>query len=99
MAAIFDLPLTPLSDIGVHTYSPTELMDPENVDVAFGISLISCIDAEILRCFISSSGFRWPSLICDLRRHIALCSRCVPRPQNAGLVLGFQLVLCIEAET
>ena len=52
----------------VHT-STTELLDPENVDAAFGISLIFCIEAEILRCFISTSSFRRPSLICDSRRH------------------------------
>ena len=46
MAAIFDLPLIPMSD-SVHT-SFTELQDPENVDAAFGISLLSSIEAETL---------------------------------------------------
>ena len=63
MAAIFDLPLTPLSD-SVHT-SPSELLDPKNVGVAIGISLISCIEAEILRFYLSTSGFRRLSLIFD----------------------------------
>ena len=54
MAAIFDLSLTPMSE-SVHT-SPTELLDPETVDVAFGISLLSSIEAEILRYFICTSG-------------------------------------------
>ena len=45
MAAIFNLPLTPLLN-SVHT-SPTELLDPENVGVAVGISLLSCIQADI----------------------------------------------------
>ena len=67
MAAIFDLPLTPMLD-SVHT-SPTELLDPENVGVAFEISLLFSIEAEILRRFISTSGFWRPSSICDLRRH------------------------------
>ena len=45
MAAIFDLPLTPMSEI-VHT-SSTVLVNLENVGVAFGISLLSCVQAEI----------------------------------------------------
>ena len=66
MAPIFNLPLTPMSE-SVPT-SPTELLDPENVDVAFGISLKSCIVAEILCCVISTSNFWRPSLTCDSRR-------------------------------
>ena len=54
MAAIFDLPLIPMSD-SVHTRF-TELQDSENVDVAFGISLLSSIEAEILRYGICTSG-------------------------------------------
>ena len=54
MAAIFDLPLTPLSE-SVHI-SSTELLDPEVVGVAFGISLLPGIEAEILRYFICTFG-------------------------------------------
>ena len=36
--------------------SPTELLDAENVGVAFEISLLSRIEAEILRYFICTSG-------------------------------------------
>ena len=32
------------------------MLDPENVGVAFEISLLSCIAAEILRYFICTSG-------------------------------------------
>ena len=52
MAAIFNLPLTPMSE-SVHI-SPVVLLDTENVGVAFGISLLTCIEAEIMRysiCF------------------------------------------------
>ena len=45
MAAIFDLPVTPTSE-SIYT-SPTVLLDPENVGVAAGISLLSHIQAEI----------------------------------------------------
>ena len=45
MAIIFDLLVTSTSE-RIHT-SPAMLLDPENVRVAFGISLISCLQAEI----------------------------------------------------
>ena len=54
MAAIFDLPFNPMSE-SVHT-SPTELLDLENVGVAFGISLLSSTEAELLRYFICTSS-------------------------------------------
>ena len=40
----------------VHT-SLIELLDAGNVGVAFGISSLSSIEAEISRYFISTSGF------------------------------------------
>ena len=45
MLAIFDLPLTLMSE-SVHTRT-SKLLDPENVGVAFGISLLSCVYATI----------------------------------------------------
>ena len=54
MADIFDSPLIPLSNSV--DISPTELLDPENVGKAFGIPLLSSIEAEILRYFIRTSG-------------------------------------------
>ena len=54
MAAIFYLPVIPMSE-SVHT-SPAVMLDPENVRVAFGISLLSCMEAKILRYFTSTSG-------------------------------------------
>jgi len=53
-AAIFDSPLTPMSET-VHTSSAV-LMDPEHVGVAFGISLLSSVQAEVLRYFLCTSG-------------------------------------------
>ena len=61
MAAIFDLALIPMSP-SVHTTIPAVLLDPENVGLAFGMSLILCVEAEIMRCFISTSGLWRPSL-------------------------------------
>ena len=47
----------------IHTI-PIVLLDPENVGVAFGISLLSCIQAEIYDGNGSyTSGFRRPSSI------------------------------------
>ena len=54
MAAILDLSLTPMSESV--QISLAVLLDPENVGLAFGISLLSFIEAEILRCFIYTSG-------------------------------------------
>ena len=57
-----DLPLTPTSE-GVHT-SAFVLADIENVGDAFGISLLSYIETEILRYFKGASdNGAWPSLI------------------------------------
>ena len=61
MAAItestfFDLPLTSMSETeSVHT-SSVVLADLENVGVAFGISLLSYIETEIMRYLICTSG-------------------------------------------
>ena len=45
MAAIFDLPVTPTSE-SVYN-SSTVLLDPENVGVTVGISLLRHTEAEI----------------------------------------------------
>ena len=92
MASIFDLPLTPMSE-SVHT-STTELLNPGNVNVAFEISWIFCIEAEIWRCFISTSGFGG---YLDLRLTPTLHSVCISPVvfhdhTNAGLVSEFPLV-------
>ena len=67
LTAIFDLLVTRMSE-SVHT-SPATLLDPKNVGVAFGISLLSSLVAEILRYFTSTSGLWRPSLIYRSRRH------------------------------
>ena len=54
MAAIFSLPLIPMSE-SVHT-SLVVLLDPDNVGVVFGISLLYCVEVEILRYFINTSS-------------------------------------------
>ena len=47
MVAIFDSQLSAMSESVQNSLAV--LLDPENVGVAFGISLLSCIEAEILR--------------------------------------------------
>ena len=54
MAAIFDLPLALMSE-SFHTSSAV-LADLANVDVAFGISLLSRIEAQILCIFVCTFG-------------------------------------------
>jgi hypothetical protein len=51
---MFDLPVTPTSKR--YRISPTVLLEQKNVGVAFRISLLSYIEAEILRHFICTSG-------------------------------------------
>ena len=53
-SAFLALPLTPTSE-SVHTRFAM-LVDLENVGDAFGTSLLSFIEAEILHYFISTSG-------------------------------------------
>ena len=54
MAAIFDLLVIATSE-RVHI-NHAVLLDPENVDVVCGISLLSSIAAEIVRYFVCTSG-------------------------------------------
>ena len=66
-----------------HT-SFAELLDPENVGVAFGISLLSSIEAEIMRCSILLPVFGG-HLRFATYAGIAQClheSSCDPRPQK-----------------
>ena len=71
LADIFDLPLTPPSE-SVHA-SSVVLTDLENVGVAFGISLLSCMEAEILPYFIVSSSIWRKTLIYLLPRRRKVC--------------------------
>ena len=98
MAAIFDVSLTPRSE-SVHT-SPAVLLDHEHVGMAFGITLLSCIIAEILRHFISTSGYGG---IFDLP--LTLTSECVHTSsavladiENVAVVFGILLLSCTKAE-
>ena len=54
LTAFFDLTRTPMSK-SIHTNSAV-LADLNNMGIAFGISLLSFIEAEILRYFIVTSG-------------------------------------------
>jgi hypothetical protein len=54
MAAIFYLPITPMSN-SVHN-SLTDLLDPEDMGAAFWISLLCSLEDEILRYSIGISG-------------------------------------------
>ena len=54
MEAIFNLPLTLMSE-SVYTKLAV-LADLDNVGVAPEISLLSCMEAEILKYFIVTSG-------------------------------------------
>ena len=61
IAAIFGLPVTPTSEIIY--INPSVLLDPENVWVAVGISLLSGAQAELYVFKV----YRPPSWICHFR--------------------------------
>ena len=86
--AIFDLPLTLMPE-SVHT-SSVVLADLENVGVAFAISLLSCVEAEILRYFISTSsngGYLWFTTYADVE-DVHTSPAVLLDPENVGGVIG-----------
>jgi hypothetical protein len=101
MAAIFDFPLSLTSD-SVHC-SLIVLLDPENTGLAVGISLLSCIQAEIcvaLTCFISTSSV---AAIFDFS--LSLTSDSVHTtpivllyPENMGVAVEISLLSFLECE-
>ena len=80
MVAIFIEPLSPIAE-SVHT-SPVVLLNPENVGVAFGISLLSCIEAENIALF--HIYFQLMAAIFDLRLTLA----CIQIPTMSSHVGG-----------
>ena len=95
IAAIFGLPLTPMSE-SVYT-SPTVLLDPENVGVAFRISLLSSIEAEISRYFICTSGTGGHLDLLDapMSESIHTSPTELLDPENVGVAFGISLLSCI----
>ena len=77
--------------------SPNVKLDPENKGIAVGISLISCLEAEIHAFEV----WRPPSWIFafPVPSHSILMS---PNgkldPENIGIAVGFSLISCLEAE-
>ena len=77
--------------------SPDGKLDPENIGIAVGISLISCLEAEIHAFEV----WRPPSWIFafPVPSHSILMS---PNgkldPENIGIAVGFSLISCLEAE-
>ena len=98
MVAIFDLVVTRMSE-SVHT-SSVVLLDPGNVGVACRISLLSCIEAEILRYFICTSGngaiFNWP--LTPMSESVHTIIAVMLDPYNLDLAIGVSLLSCIEAD-
>ena len=93
-----DSSLTPMSD-SVHT-SPTESLDPGNVGVAFRISLLSSIEADILRyviCTSSNGDHLWFTtyLMSD---SVHICSTVLLDPENVGVAFGILLLSCVSAK-
>ena len=98
MAAIFNLSVTRMSE-SVHTVYDAWL-DPENVGAAFGTLLLSCIEAEMLRYFICTSGIggRLQFLVTRMSESVHTISAVLLEPENVGVAYGSSLLSCIEAE-
>ena len=83
--------------------SPAVMLDPGNVGVVFGISLLSRIEGEILRCFICTSGngsHIWITTIRVVEEFTRLpCRVGVGLPTKCGCIaLGISLLSYMEAE-
>ena len=99
MAAIFDLPHTPMSE-SVRT-SSVVLADLENVGVAFGISLLSCIEAEMLCYFIRASGNMvaiFDLLVTSMSESVYTNPAVLLNPGNVRVAFGISLQSCAKAE-
>ena len=85
MAAIVNLPLIPISE-SVHTSSAV-LADLENVDVAFGILLLSCIGDEILRYFMVTYGIggHFDLPVTPISESVHTSAAVLAGPENAGV--------------
>ena len=87
MAAIFDLPVIPTSE-SIHN-SPTVLLDPENVEVAVGISLISYMQADlyvVAYVLPVDGGHLWFTSHPDVGEYPYMC-RVFAGPQKLGVAV------------
>ena len=95
MEAIVDLPLTSTSE-SVHTSS----VNLENVSVAFGISLLSYIEAEI---YVISQVHPVMATIFDLpltstSESVHISSNMLVNLENVVVAFGISLLSCVQAE-
>ena len=77
--------------------SPIGKLDPENIGIAVGISLTSCLGTEIHAFEV----WRPPSWIflSPVWSHSVLMSPNVKLdPENIGIAVGISLISCLEAE-
>jgi len=98
MAAIFDL--TPVRTSGILRSTSVVLPDLENIGIAVGSSLLSCMEAEIyaISYLLPVNGSHlWFLHICisDSLRSSLVVS---PYLENMGIVVGISFLSCIEAE-
>jgi len=79
-------------------YSLSVMPDPMNMGVAVGISLLSCIRADIYVIPIISG--EWPPyLISNMPGQGTVYSSYVlPDPRNMGVAVGISLLSCVSAE-
>ena len=97
MAAIFDFRHTRTSESIPTSFNV--LPDPENIGIAVGISLLSCIEADII---VVSFLLRLMATIFDFRHtqtpdSLHNNSDVLPDPENMGIAVEISLLSCLEA--
>ena len=77
--------------------SPDGILDPEKTDIVVGISLISCLGAEI-HAFEVQRPLSWIFPIPVWSHSLLVCPSGKLDPENIGIAVGISLTSCLEAE-
>ena len=96
MAATIDLSLTPISEcVQIITVM---LPDPENVGVAIGISLLCCIEAEIIQFALPVTAAIFDLTLTPLSESVQTSPAVLADPWTVGVASGISLLSFITAE-
>ena len=85
--------------VGSHSIfmSLNAMLDPEKTGIAVGISLISCLGAEI-HAFEVQRPPSWIFTIPVRSHSLLVCPNGKLDPENIGIAVGISLIYCLEAE-
>ena len=77
--------------------SPNGKLDPKNIGIAVGISLISCLKAEI-HAFEVQRPPSWIFLLPVWSHSLLMSPNGKLDPKNIGITVKISLISCLEAE-